>query len=89
MKRSLPGKLRLSRENDLYELFVGSLEIGEHANEFQHGVVEILSFVDYNDEPLTPGALIDQDLIELGLQFEHSSLKVLNPQICKERTEKI
>jgi hypothetical protein len=58
-------KFRLAREDDLQELFCGGLQIGEEADLLQHGIRQVLGFVDDQDDGLSIAVAFKQPMIEL------------------------
>ena len=61
------GQLRLAGEEDLHELCSRDFEVGQHSYRFQHRVVEVLRFINHNDNAPASAQFLDQKVIQLAV----------------------
>ncbi len=81
--------MRLAGKNDLHQFLARRFKIREHADDFQHGLVEILRFVDHYNEPLARSGMLQQSLVHLRLQLDQVAAVVFDSQIDEHAAQQI
>lgn len=62
------GELGLAGQDDLDELAVFGFKVGDEAEHFENGVVEILGFVDDEDDAFAEASLFGEEVFEAGVE---------------------
>src|ERR1700678_2795242 len=82
--RQLDGQLRLSGQNDLQQLSMRRLEIGEQANRLGHGIVQILRFVYHQDEASALQQLREEHFVQLVVQGHETQAAGISAQLAED-----
>src|ERR1700683_3991345 len=85
----LVGQFRLAGKDDLQQLGSRSFEVGEQANGFEHGRIEVLRFVDDDDETASSARLLQQHLVELLVHAHEILVVALYAQFGQKEAHKL
>lgn len=83
------AELRLPRQNDLHEFGVGGFEVGEHADSLKDGVLEILRFVNDEDEAASRKHFLKEDLVELVVHGHEAQAAEFDSELAHEVLKKL
>src|SRR4029077_14943362 len=82
------SELRLPGQNDLQQFGVASLEVGKQANGFQHGIVEVLRFIDDQHKAPAGQHFRKQYFVQLAVHSDEPHGRRINAQVGEKVLEK-
>ena len=80
-------QLRLTGQNDLNQLRVGRLKIGQQADRFQHRLLQILRFVHDQHEPAPAQHFLEQGLVQRAMHGDRVHPRVVHFQFIQNVAE--
>src|SRR3989338_11222391 len=83
------SELGLSHEHNLKQLFVFSLEIGQHADLFQEPQTQVLRLVDNHHHIVIERELFNQKAVEIRKKPAPCFLVRFDPQVLDDRLQKL
>ena len=87
--RQLLSQLRLTRQNDLHQLRAARLKVRQQAHRFENRVLEVLSFVNHQDEPSLGPRFANQNLVQLLVHLDQVEAAGVHSEVRQQVAEEV